>query len=140
MRKIADGDDEVVHLSADLRQLLMRAAQKVFQHSQLIHQLERGGMNGVAAKVAQEIGVFFQHHYINSGAGEQEATHHPRGAAAHDATARGDRFGCWIFLRHGWAPGSTRAITRIIARMAHVTHYKRLSRKREDWRERADSQ
>ena len=30
MRKIPDGDCEVVHLSADLRKLLMRAAQKVF--------------------------------------------------------------------------------------------------------------
>ncbi len=45
-------------------------------------------MNGVAAKIAQEIGVLFQHHYIDSGASEQKAAHHSRGTAAHDAAAR----------------------------------------------------
>src|SRR5271154_3293881 len=103
MRKIRDSDGEVVNLSADLRKLLMRTAKKVFQDSQLVHHLERGGMHGIAAKIAKEIGVLFKHDDINSGANKQIAAHHSRGAAAHYAATRADRFGGWIFLGHGSA-------------------------------------
>ena len=36
-------------------------------------------MDGVAAEVAQEVGVLLQHDHIDAGTGEQEAEHHPGG-------------------------------------------------------------
>jgi hypothetical protein len=93
-------------------------------------------MDGVATKIAQEIGVLFQHLYINSGACEQIAAHHARGAAPDYATTRGDRFGGWIFLGHDPAPLSVR----VMARLARVALLKSLTWKRGDWRGRAVSQ
>jgi hypothetical protein len=34
-----------------------------------VHQFQGRGMDGVAAEVAKEIGVLFQHHDIHAGAG-----------------------------------------------------------------------
>jgi hypothetical protein len=93
-------------------------------------------MDGIAAKIAQEIGMLFQHNYVNSGACEQIAAHHSRGAAANYATTRGDRFGGWIFLGHDPAPLSIR----VMARLARVALLKSLTWKREDSRGRAVSQ
>ena len=44
-------------------------------------------MHGVAAKIAEEIRVLFQHHDIDPGAPEQIAEHHAGGPAADDAAA-----------------------------------------------------
>ena len=44
-------------------------------------------MNGVAAKIAQKIGMFFQHEDRNAGASEKEAEHHSGRAAADDDAA-----------------------------------------------------
>jgi hypothetical protein len=46
-------------------------------------------VNGVAAKVAQEIRVLFEHYCINPGASEKQAKHHPRRPAADDAAPAG---------------------------------------------------
>jgi hypothetical protein len=47
-------------------------------------------MDRVAAKIAEEVGVFFQHRDIDAGAREQEAEHHAgRTAAGDDAAGRG---------------------------------------------------
>ena len=40
--------------------------------------LEGRGMNGVAAKVAQEVGVLLEHDDVDAGARQQEAEHHAR--------------------------------------------------------------
>jgi hypothetical protein len=53
-----------------------------------MHYFESRGMNGVAAKVAQEIAVLLQHHDINAGARQQETEHHAGRAAADDAASR----------------------------------------------------
>ena len=42
-------------------------------------------MDGVAAEVAEEVGVFFEDDDVDAGAGEEEAEHHAGGAAADDA-------------------------------------------------------
>ena len=42
-------------------------------------------MDGVAAEVAQEVAVLFQHHHLHAGARQQETQHHARRPAAHDA-------------------------------------------------------
>ena len=65
-------------------------------------------MDGVAAEVAQEIGVLLQHDDVDACAREQEAEHHPRGAAAGDAALR--RTGIHrhsLRVRRHVQPGST---------------------------------
>ena len=44
----------------------------------------RRGMDGVAAEIAQEIGMLFEHQRLHAGAGEQQARHHPGRPAADD--------------------------------------------------------
>jgi hypothetical protein len=43
-------------------------------------------MNSVAAKIAIEIGVLFQHDDIDAGARQQKACHHSGGSAANNYT------------------------------------------------------
>jgi hypothetical protein len=45
-------------------------------------------MNRIAAKVAQEIGMFLQHDDIDAGARKQKSKHHARWTASGDAAAR----------------------------------------------------
>ena len=49
-------------------------------------------MDGVAAKIAQEIGVLFEHDHIDAGARQQEAQHHAGRSAAGDAATRREGF------------------------------------------------
>ena len=51
-------------------------------------------MNGVAAEIAQEIGMLLEHDDVDAGAREQKAQHEPARPAADDATARGNLLGC----------------------------------------------
>ena len=44
-------------------------------------------MNGVAAKVAQEVGVLLEHDDVDAGARQQVAEHEPARAAADDTAA-----------------------------------------------------
>ncbi len=48
-------------------------------------------MHGVAAKIAQEIGVLFQHRDLDAGAGQKKAEHHPGRPAADDTALLGER-------------------------------------------------
>ena len=48
-------------------------------------------MNRIAAKIAEEIRVLFQHHNVDSGARQQKPEHHAGRAAAGDAALCGDR-------------------------------------------------
>ena len=48
-------------------------------------------MNRVAAEIAEEIGVFFQHQNVNARASEQKPKHHSGRAAARDAALCGDQ-------------------------------------------------
>ena len=67
----------------------MRQMEQAVEQAELVHDLERGGMDGVAAEVAVEVGMLFEHGDINAGAGEQQAEHHAGGAAAYDAAGGG---------------------------------------------------
>ena len=61
-------------------------ARKALEQAELVHHLERRGMEGVAAEVAQEVGVLLEHGDLDAGAREQQAEHHadPELAAASD--------------------------------------------------------
>ena len=80
---------------ADLRgqrfDLLMRQLQELVEQAQFVHELERRGMNRVAAEIAEEIGVLLQHHDTNARARQQESEHHSGGTAAGDAALGRDR-------------------------------------------------
>ena len=56
-------------LPTEFPHFLVRPPEKVLEDAELIHQLQRGGMNRVAAKVAQKIRMLLQHHNIDTGAG-----------------------------------------------------------------------
>ena len=73
MREIGDHDALVADLAGQLAHLLMRPLEEFVEQAELVHDFERRGMDGVAAEVAQEIGVLLQHHDIDAGAGEQKA-------------------------------------------------------------------
>ncbi len=90
MREIGDRK----HLVADLGRKrglgLMRQAQERVEQPEFVQHLQGRGVDRVAAEVAQEIGVLFQHQHIDSGAGQQIAQHHPGWPASGDAAADGD--------------------------------------------------
>ncbi len=50
-----------------------------------MHDLHRGWVDGVAAKITQEVRVFFEHRHGAAGTGKQQAQHQPGRAAANDA-------------------------------------------------------
>src|SRR4030095_201321 len=89
-REIGHRNGMTVKDPADLAQLLMREFKKVGQQSELVHHLESGGMNRVAAEIAKEVGVLFQNDHLHAGAREQVTGHHSRRAAtSNDAASRG---------------------------------------------------
>ena len=90
MREVGERDAVVADLAGQLAHLLMRQLEELVEQAELVHDLERRGMDGVAAEVAQEIGVLLEHHHLDAGAGEQIAQHHAGGPAAGDAAACGD--------------------------------------------------
>ena len=53
-----------------------------------MEELECGGVDGVAAEVAEEVFVFFEDSDVDALAGEEETEHHAGGTSANDA-ARG---------------------------------------------------
>jgi hypothetical protein len=87
MRKVRERNGFIADLSNGLVQLLMRAFKKVFEQTQLVHQLERGRMNRVTAKVTQEILVLLKHDDFDAGARQQKAEHHSRRPTADNAAA-----------------------------------------------------
>jgi hypothetical protein len=59
VREISNRHDVVVNHSTQFTQFLVRQFQKLLEQAKLVHQLECGWMNGVAAEIAKEIGMFF---------------------------------------------------------------------------------
>src|SRR6202162_6162467 len=93
--KIRDGDRKIVHDGTDFQKRLMRDAQELVEKTQFVNQLEGVRVNGIAAKIAEEVGVFFEDEDFNASAGDQEAKDHASGAASCDAA------GGWRGLRRG---------------------------------------
>ena len=85
MGEIRDGDGEIVDGGAKRAEFLMRDAQKIVKEAELVHQLEGGRVDGVAAKIAEEVGMFFENDDLDPGACEQEAQHNAGGATSCDA-------------------------------------------------------
>src|SRR5262245_463884 len=93
MRKVGACNLLIVELYLHPAQFLMRQPQELIEHPQFMQQLPGGRMDGVAAKIAEEVPVLFKDYHLNAGAGQQQPKHHP-GRAAADNTTR-----C-MFRRH----------------------------------------
>ena len=96
MRAVSQGESFASYVGAKLAHLLMRALEELFEEAEFVHQFERGGVDGIAAKVAQEIGVFFEEQDFDACASEEEAKHHAGGPAAYDAAARLKEIGAHV--------------------------------------------
>src|SRR5271165_1977198 len=59
--------------------------EELVEQAELIHQLQRGGMDRVAAKIAEEVFVLFEYGDGESGPGQQQAEHDTCWASADDA-------------------------------------------------------
>ncbi len=62
--------------------------------AELVDQVQGGGVHGVAAEVPQEVLVLLQHGDLDTGAGHEQAEHHPGRATADDEAGRA------LFIRH----------------------------------------
>ena len=84
MREIDDRHLVAVDDAVQLTRFLVRHFQEFLKQTELMHQLERGRMNRVAAEIAVKIGVLFQHCDFHPGARQQITGHHSRRAATDD--------------------------------------------------------
>src|SRR5271166_54052 len=91
MGKIGNLEKDIADLSAELPSFLMRPLQKIIKEAELMDDFERRGVNRVAAKIAQEVGVLFENEDRDPGSRQQETEHHPCRAAAGDAAAHRNR-------------------------------------------------
>jgi hypothetical protein len=87
MREVGHGEQFAADLAAQFADFLVRALEEFFEKAEFVHQFESGRMDGVTAKVAEEVGVFFEDEDFDAAAGEEETEHHSGGAAAHYAAA-----------------------------------------------------
>src|SRR3546814_1793727 len=92
MREIGEDDLVIADDAADLTHFRVGQLEKLIEQAELVHDLQRRRMDGVAAEVAQEIGMLLEHDHIEARAGEQEAEHYPGRSASGDRTTRRDGF------------------------------------------------
>ena len=68
MREIAERYPGVADLARKLEYLLVGQLQEFLEQAELVHHLQRRGMDGVAAEIAEEIPMLFEHDDIDAGA------------------------------------------------------------------------
>src|SRR5205807_8624069 len=71
---------------------LVRPGEEFLDHPQIVHQLDGGGVHGVAPEIAQKVAVFLQHNDGDARAREHPAEHRTGWAASGDHTTRFARF------------------------------------------------
>ena len=83
--KVSGLHREIAYPAAHRTQLLVRQLEKIVQQPQLVHYFQRGWMHGVAAKIAEEVGVLFQDDNFHSGTRQQVPQHYTGRPATHNA-------------------------------------------------------
>jgi len=79
-----DADLGALDLHVQCVDLAVRHPGEIVGQTEFVEQSQRAGMHGVAAEVAQEVGVFLHHHDVDAAAGERQAQRDSCGAAAGD--------------------------------------------------------
>ena len=78
-RQVAEIGDGISRVAERMRRSVAAfscgSLQELVEQAELVHQLERRGMDGVAAEIAQEVGVLLEHDDVDAGARQQEAEH-----------------------------------------------------------------
>jgi hypothetical protein len=69
-------------LAGDVESFLVREREQPVEQPELLDDLERGRVDGVAAEIAKEVGVLLEHRDGYARAREEEAEHHAGGSAA----------------------------------------------------------
>jgi hypothetical protein len=79
----------------------MRQAQQLLGQAELVEQPQGGGVQGVAAEVAEEVAVLLQHQHLHPSPGQQQPQHGPGRPAPGDHTGDpGRRLPAGRPLRH----------------------------------------
>jgi hypothetical protein len=122
VRKVGDGDGEIVDDGADFAELLVRDAEEIVEEAEFVDELKSGGVDGVAAEVAEEVGVFFEDEDFDTGASEEEGEDHAGGAASGDEAGGwgGIRRHCRQFAIFGSRGRGCRAISHVLGTLAGV--------------------
>jgi hypothetical protein len=98
--------------------------EELFEEAQFIEEVERGGMDGVSPKIAEEVLVLFENGDLDAGAGEEKAQHDACGPASDDAAGRGERV--WRHSHRGMRvarpPNVVKSKSQIALRVLDSTH------------------
>src|SRR5438552_14487293 len=76
----------IADLRAELRHLLVGQLQERLKHAELVHELERGGVDRVATEISEKVSVLFEDHGRDTRARQQQPQYHSGRAATGDAT------------------------------------------------------
>jgi hypothetical protein len=68
----------------------MGQPKKLIEQPELVHHLESRGMDGIAAKIAQEVRMLFEHQHFDARPREEVSQHHARWPTAGNAAPDGD--------------------------------------------------
>src|SRR5690242_19816220 len=71
VREVPDGDHVVLYLTRKLAYFLMRKFEEGVENMQLMHQFECGGVNRVAPKITEKVGMLLQHDHIHAHAAKK---------------------------------------------------------------------
>src|SRR5215470_5241907 len=91
MCEIREPHQLIANYARKTSRFLMRQFEKLVEQAELPDDLERRGVNGIAAEIAEKIRMLLKDHHLNAGVREQEAQHHSGGPAASDAATGGQR-------------------------------------------------
>src|SRR5438128_6356877 len=87
MGEIRNCDGILSHLTSELSYFLMRAFQELVQNTEFMHNLKCGWMDRIPTEITQEIGVLFEHEYINAHTCKKKTQHHAGRTASSNAAA-----------------------------------------------------
>ena len=73
-----------LHAHGQSVDLAVRHSRELGCQPQFVEQAQGAGVHGVAAEVAQEVGVLLHDRDVHACAGQQQSQHHPRGSATGD--------------------------------------------------------
>ena len=72
----------------------MGKGEEFVEKAELLEELKRGRVDGIATEVAEEVGVLFKNRYGDACTREEQTEHDARGTAADDAAGRTHRRDC----------------------------------------------